>query len=259
MAQDGGGSPAVVRTGVSPAREKPQLIADELRLLIVGGQVADGDLLGRERDLVERFGVSRPSLREALRILEAQGLVSVRRGVLGGIFAQKPDERVTARTAALLLLARNVLLADVYTARSHLEPIAARQVAESPRRDAAADELGALIADQEEVIASPKTFFRANSEFHQRLMALAGNQTMAVVAETLREVMANAVAVGGEAGGSTPAIRRQALRSQRRLVELVRAGDGAGAEDFWRSRMLAASKLMLGDQADRVVDVINCY
>jgi len=64
-------------------REKPQKIADELRSLIVSGELSEGDSLGHEPDLVERFGVSRPSLREALRILEAEGLVTVVRGVRG--------------------------------------------------------------------------------------------------------------------------------------------------------------------------------
>ena len=69
------------------SREKPEIIADELRALIVSGEVAEGESLGREPDLVERFGVSRPSLREALRILEAEGLITVVRGVLGGVVA----------------------------------------------------------------------------------------------------------------------------------------------------------------------------
>ena len=53
----------------TPSREKPEIIAGELRAMIVSGEVAEGDSLGREPDLVEQFGVSRPSLREALRIL----------------------------------------------------------------------------------------------------------------------------------------------------------------------------------------------
>ncbi|WP_307875411.1 FadR/GntR family transcriptional regulator [Frankia nepalensis] len=120
----------VARKGARPPREKPQQIADEIRTLIVEGRLADGDLLGRELELVERFGVSRPSLREALRILEVQGLISVERGVLGGVFVRHPDERLAAHTAALVLQARNVALSDVHVARSHLEPLAARPVAE---------------------------------------------------------------------------------------------------------------------------------
>ena len=133
----------------APPREKPQQIADELRALIVGGELSEGDSLGHEPDLVERFGVSRPSLREALRILEAEGLITVVRGVLGGVVVHEPDERMTARAAALVLQARNVPLADVYDARSLIEPTAARVVAASRSRRSAAAELRKLIDEQE--------------------------------------------------------------------------------------------------------------
>src|SRR5262249_13589793 len=100
----GASKPAADRAG---PREKPQRIADELRRLIVSGELGDGESLGHEPDLIERFGVSRPSLREALRILEAEGLITVVRGVNGGVVANRPDERLTARTAALVLQSRN--------------------------------------------------------------------------------------------------------------------------------------------------------
>ena len=81
---------AVGKKGNLVQREKPQQIADELRGLIVSGELADGASLGREPDLVERFGVSRPSLREALRILETEGLIRVVRGLHGGVVVQSP-------------------------------------------------------------------------------------------------------------------------------------------------------------------------
>src|SRR5262245_65248684 len=112
-------------------REKPQRIADEIRRLVVSGKVADGDWLGHEPELVARFRVSRPSLREALRILEAEGLISVVRGVRGGVIVHAPDHRLAARTAALVLQARNVSLADVHHARALLEPAVVSVVAGS--------------------------------------------------------------------------------------------------------------------------------
>src|SRR5215211_1186090 len=137
---------AAKRTGTH-AREKPQQIADDIRALIVSGELSEGDSLGHEHDLVERFGVSRPSLREALRILEAEGLITVVRGVLGGVVAHQPDERMTARTAALVLQARNVTLGDVHQARSMIEPAAVRVLASGPSKKAI-EELTSLIAAQ---------------------------------------------------------------------------------------------------------------
>ena len=75
-----------------PSREKPEMIADSIRAMIVSGDAAEGDSLGREQDLVDQFGVSRPSLREALRILEAEGLIRVVRGVFGGVVVRQADQ-----------------------------------------------------------------------------------------------------------------------------------------------------------------------
>jgi len=133
---------AAPKSKATRPREKPQQIADELRGLIVSGELCEGDSLGHEPDLVERFGVSRPSLREALRILEAEGLVTVVRGVRGGVVVHQPDERMTARTAALVLQSRNVSLSDVFEARGLLEPVAARTLATMPGRRAACESSG---------------------------------------------------------------------------------------------------------------------
>ncbi|HWW54553.1 MAG TPA: GntR family transcriptional regulator, partial [Acidimicrobiales bacterium] len=169
---------ATARPNGTRAREKPQQIADELRSLIVSGELSEGDSLGHEPDLVERFGVSRPSLREALRILEAEGLVTVVRGVRGGVVVHAPDQRMTARTAALVLQARNVPLADVFEARSLLEPIAAKTIAGMRGRRSATNELRELIRQEEEAIEDPERFGVANAAFHERLVSLAGNQTL---------------------------------------------------------------------------------
>jgi DNA-binding FadR family transcriptional regulator len=66
------------------ARRTAEIVADELRRQIIDGELSDGDLLPRQDILVEQFNVSLVSLREALRILETEGLVSVRRGNRGG-------------------------------------------------------------------------------------------------------------------------------------------------------------------------------
>jgi DNA-binding FadR family transcriptional regulator len=242
-------------------REKPQLIADELRSLIVAGELSEGDSLGHEPELVERFGVSRPSLREALRILEAEGLVTVVRGVRGGVVVHEPDERMTARTAALVLQARNVALADVYEARSLLEPIAARTIASARGRVGAVKELRRLIDEETIAIEDPEKFGVANAAFHERLVALAGNQTLSIVAEMLNEIVTRAVTAVSQADDTVGSLstRRRGIRSQERLVDLLEAGDGAAAEEHWRSHMAVVGKVLLGQQASTVVDLLDHY
>jgi DNA-binding FadR family transcriptional regulator len=242
-------------------REKPQQIADELRALIVSGKLREGDSLGREPELVERFGVSRPSLREALRILEAEGLISVVRGVYGGVVVHEPNQRLTARTASLVLRSRNVSLADVFEARALLEPMAAKAVASKRGRRAAVKELNQLIDDEEATIEDPDRFGVANAAFHERLVALAGNQTLAIVTEMLDEIVVRAVTEVSQTDdvvGSVPT-RRRGLRSQRRLLELIAAGDPAGAEEHWRAHMAIVGRVMLGQKASTVVDLLHTY
>jgi GntR family transcriptional regulator, transcriptional repressor for pyruvate dehydrogenase complex len=249
---------AAKRGGAGPPREKPQQIADELRSLIVSGALSEGDSLGREPDLVERFGVSRPSLREALRILEAEGLITVVRGVRGGIVVHEPDERLTARTAALVLAARNVSLADVFEARTMLEPVAAKSLAGRRDRRSAVAELEKLVDEETAAMDEPVRFAAANAAFHERLVALAGNATLSIVAEMLNEIVTRAVAAvssSPDAGSATT--RRRGIRSQQRLLQLIKDGDGAAAEEHWRSHMAIVGKVMLGQEASSVVDLLH--
>ena len=240
-------------------REKPQQIADEIRGLIVRGELSEGDSLGREPELVERFGVSRPSLREALRILEAEGLITVVRGVYGGVVVHEPDQRLTARTASLVLRARNVSLADVFEARALLEPLAARAIAGDRRRRAAVAELAGLVAEEEAAIEDPDRFGVANAAFHERLVALGGNATLAIVSEMLNEIVVRSVAAVSRASDVVGSLstRRRGLRSQRRLLELLEAGDAAGAEAHWRDHMAVVGRVMLGQRAATVVDLLE--
>ena len=243
------------------SREKPELIADELRALIVGGQLEEGESLGREPDLVERFGVSRPSLREALRILEAEGLITVVRGVLGGVVAHQPDERMTARTAALVLQARNVTLGDVHQARSMIEPAAVRVLASSPSKKKAVDELTGLVEAQVAVIDDPEAFGHANARFHERLVELSGNQTIGIVAEMLNEIIARAVTAVSQTPSkrNSLATRQRGIRSQERLLELIAIGASNDAEVHWRAHMDAVGKVMIGHMAKTAVDLLDHY
>lgn len=242
-------------TGNSSRRkEKPEQVADEIRATIIGGEIADGEMLGHETALIERFEVSRPTLRESLRILETEGLVEVIRGVRGGVVVRLPDETVTARAASMLLSSRGVPLADVHAARELIEPIAARELADSARRKSIAKELLALIGRQADAIDDPEAFSAANAEFHAQLVALSGNQTLGLVTEMLNVIIRGAVLAASHVPGSESLrTRRRGIASQERLVEYILEGDGPGAEIHWRSHLKVVGKVLIGEIAADVV------
>src|SRR6516164_10052814 len=111
------------------APKTSELIADQLRRQIVRGAVKPGDRLPPETQLMEQFGVSRPTIREAFRILETERLIVVRPGSRGGAQVVAPDLSVAARYFGLLLQLQGTTINDVYEARMVEEPVCARMLA----------------------------------------------------------------------------------------------------------------------------------
>ena len=233
-----------------------------MRRLIILGELDEGDSLGHEPDLIERFGVSRPSLREALRILEAEGLISVIRGVQGGVVVHRPDQRLTARTAAIVSAvaqrAAGRRLRGSHHHRAGRRPAGRRRAATVAR---ARKRLRTLIAEEEEAIDDPEAFGSANARFHEELVEMAGNQTLTIVAEMLNEVVARAVTIVSQADsdGGSVATRRRGVRSQERLAALIEAGDADEAEAHWRTHMGVVGRVMLGQRAKTVIDLLDHF
>lgn len=248
-------------TGAEPggtSSGKPQQIADELRGLIIAGGLDEGDLLGTEAELLERFDVSRPSLRESLRILEAEGLISIMRGALGGVVVHRPDQRMTARAAALVMQSRSVSLADVFEASAVIEPAAARMVAISRGHLRAAEQLRQIVVDMKRSVKDPAACTMLMIRFHSDIVQLAGNQTLILICEMLNEVIARAVAdVLVRSQGDPIASRRRRIRSDEQLVDLIAAGDGDGAQAHCAAHMARIRRALLGERASSVVDLTH--
>lgn len=231
-------------------------IASVLRHEIVTGVVQDGDRLGSGQQLLERFGVSRPTLREAFRILEAESLIEILRGARGGVVARRPDERHTLRAMAVLLESRAVSLADVYEARTIIEPPAVRRIAQARNRKAVVKRLRELVDGQDAAIGDPVAYAALNVEFHERLVEGSGNQTLVLLAEVLHDLVANAVtklmALDTEAQGI--ARRRRGLKAQLHLLDLIEVGQPDEAEAFWRDHMEKVADIMLRSGGPEPVD-----
>src|SRR3982074_3021475 len=98
-----------------------ELVAAYIRRQIVRGEISEGDALPSETILMGELAISRPTLREAFRILESEGLIDVRRGARGGARAQVPRHDIAARYTGLVLQHRGVTLAEVLDARVIVE------------------------------------------------------------------------------------------------------------------------------------------
>ena len=234
-----------------------EVVADVLRRQIVRGQLAEGDLLPAEPALMRRFGVSRPSLREALRILESEELVAVRRGARGGVRVCRPSLAVAATHLGLLMQVEGVTLADVFGARLAIEPVAARVLAGSPDRAGAVAELRRLLAAEGDVVDDPVAYAEATTLTHRRLVEGSGNRTLALLWGALHQVLAGEMRDLTDPSLVAPK-RAGRVRVVGRLLDLVEAGDADAAGEFWREQLLRVSRGVLRRHgATTVVDVLG--
>lgn len=229
-----------------------ELVAEELRERIITGVLREGDLLPPQEELVREFQVSRPPLREALRILEAEGLVEVRRGNVGGAVVRAPSQSGTAYSLGLLLQYEQVSLADLAGAIAEVEPVCARNAAQ--RADRASDlvpRLKALIERQSELIEHETDFTRAGRDFHDAVIDGCGNDTLRLVAGALAALWSSqeedwADQVTASAEYPVPKLRSEVVKAHRRLVEAIEAGDASLAADLSRAHARASQGHILG-------------
>jgi DNA-binding FadR family transcriptional regulator len=234
-----------------------ELVADSIRRQIIGGDLREGDTLPTEAQIVDDFAVSRPTVREAFRILESEKLISVSRGSRGGARVHQPQADQVARYAGFVLQSRQATYRDVYAARILIEPPAARLVAETRSKDAPA-RLREVIFEEREANRQGD-FGRAIVKFHSRLIELTGNQTLMLITGMLDGIVGryqSAITAARKEGDQAARRRFEAgMKSQEKLVELIAAGEGPGAEAHWRSHMENANKVWLTTgPADSVVD-----
>lgn len=232
-----------------------ELVAAQLRRQIVRGDLVEGDALPPEATLMEQFGVSRPTLREAFRVLESEALISVRRGAHGGARVHTPNGDVAARYAALVLEHRGTTLADIFEARDVIEAPCVGLLA-ARRTDGDIAGLRTALAEAAEVLDDPNRVVRAHSEFHGLVVELAGNKTLVVLSEMLRHIIDLAAWSHVAADAGTPGNRRatrKAHRAHEKLVELIEAQQADEAEAHWRRHLAEADDYLLGGQGPKTV------
>jgi DNA-binding FadR family transcriptional regulator len=244
IAKSGRGGP---RQGLAPVRVG-NTIAQVLRERILNNEFADG-LLPKQEDLTAEFGVSAPSVREAFRILEAEGLITVRRGNVGGATVHVPDASSTAHALGLALQSDGVTLADVSEALCALDACAVGACARrsdrtsvvTPRLMARVDEAGAAISSDD--------WWLLSLRFHEDLAELSGNGTFRLLISSLLSLWrAHAeewMSVLGHENYVSRARRRRMTASHRELVALIADGDAAAAQAAAEAHMRVSHQAML--------------
>ena len=159
------------------------LVARQVCQQIVEGDLAEGDPLPSEADLMRRYGVSRAVLREALRLLEWDSYISVRRGPSGGATVTLPDVRVPARYCGLLMQVQGATLDDLDQALKVVEPEIVRLIARSKDRDTKVLERA---LEEEDPHPDRSAFVSAGRHFHEELPAAVSNITLKVMLRIVR-------------------------------------------------------------------------
>lgn len=215
-----------------------EMAADRLRARILDGELGDGDRLPPLDRLVAEFGVSKPTIREALRILDTEGLITVRRGATGGAVVHLPQTGTTAYSIGLVLESRSVTLHDVGQALERLEADCAALCARRPDRlDSVVPALRACNVDAHEHIDQPLPYTRAMARFHEQVIEQCGNATLAAVAGAVESLWLAHVRSWAErlhGSGRFPATRYRlaGIEAHEALTELIAAGDADAAADL---------------------------
>lgn len=213
-----------------------QLVADSIRRQIVTGTLQDGESLPPEAALIETYGVSRPTFREALRILQSESLITIRRGSRGGARVNAPTIEPIAQQAGHVLQHQGTTLEDVYEARRILEPPAAAMLAGTNRTTRKALRR-ALQREQAAEASDPLEYAHASAAFHEAVMRLAGNNTLSLFAGILHDIIDRHSEFVYRDERDVPGRRERSDAAHERLVELVEAGDVKGAEAHWQDHL----------------------
>ncbi len=199
----------------APTRRAPKMserIANRIADQILGGDIRPGDRLPTEKEMVAEFGVARTTVREALRLLESHGLITIRAGVGGGPVACRPQFASLGNTLKLFLQLEGANLSDVIDTRLTLEPVVAQQA--TPR--ITDERLGELQAVLDSIRANPddySNFVEKNARFHTIIYTATGNPVLRIFMETLLQLVAEADPVSRH-----PEVTRAAAVDAQQLV-----------------------------------------
>ena len=233
-----------------------ELVASHIRNRIVRGELERDEALPPENALMEDFNISRPTLREAFRILESEGLITVRRGSRGGARVQIPETNIAARYAGLVLQNRGATVADVLEARVIVESPAAGIVARRRDHVSCGRRLKVWLDQAAAEIDTP-AYTASFHGFNRLLVSMTGNETLILLTAMLENLSDAATASYIRVThGEDAKLAHKAQRARTVLADLIEAGDAVAAEDLWRKHLRDAGEVLVTNQGEAVIDLL---
>lgn len=210
-----------------------QVIVDQIRMLIHQGKLKPGDRLPSERELCSRFGVSRVTVREALRVLEAGGLVDIRVGAHGGAFVTTPTNARLGEGLADLLRLSPLTASEVTEARMVFElGIVPMVVARATEQDITA--LREICERQKAALKDDTYSVSLSAEFHTRVAACTHNAAIEMLVESFHGPMLMSLK---EAKTRAPLMGRKGAAEHAKFVDAVADGDVDAATAIMREHL----------------------
>jgi DNA-binding FadR family transcriptional regulator len=222
--------------------KRAELIAHDLADYIVDSHLAPGTPLPPEHEMIESLGVGRTTVREALRLLETRGVLTIKSGPGGGPVVRRPRPHDLAESLTLILQFEEATLIEIVEARKWLEPaicrLAATQITAAQVKQLRA--LNQVIADN---VESQDLVLSQNREFHRQIAEIGGNVVLRIFLESIVSI-SDGKAIGIEYG---PKQAEAIVIAHEEIVDALESGDPAAAgatmnnhlvesERYWRRR-----------------------
>ena len=217
-------------------------IVRQIKTMIAEGRLVSGDRLPPERELAEKFLVSRTSVREALRSLESLGLVEIRPGE--GTFIREASVDRLVEPLALVMASQREALAELFEARRLLEPAIAGLAASRATPDEI-QEMERILEAQAEEIAAGRTGLAQDADFHAAIGRAAHNEAITRIAHAVMDLLRQS----REESLNTAGRPQRSHEDHRRILAAVARRDVAAAEEAMRDHLVAVEALVLAAES----------
>ncbi|MBI4247332.1 MAG: FadR family transcriptional regulator [Candidatus Rokubacteria bacterium] len=229
--------------GIAPIKSTRiyEEIVRQIKAMIAEGRLKSGDQLPPERELAEKFVVSRTSVREALRALESLRLVEIRPGE--GTFVKGVSVEALIEPLALVMLSQREAIAELFETRRLIEPAIAALAARRATPDEIHD-MERILEEQAKDVAAGRTGLTQDAQFHTAIAAAAHNQAIMRVIHAIMDLLTQS----REESLNTPGRPERSHQNHLRILDAITRRDADAAEQAMREHLTAVEELVLGQE-----------